>query len=142
MKRVLIAFFLIGLRSFSQVENIKVEKENDTLENEVYEYSFVDEPAVYPGGMPALLNFIKKNVVYPQSCLEAGYSGSVWLKFVINKKGEVTKPEVLLNHQGCPDMGKEGVHVINMLPNWKPSKMKGKPVDCVFQLPIRFCPVK
>ncbi|MBK9013405.1 MAG: TonB family protein [Saprospiraceae bacterium] len=60
----------------------------------------------------------------------------VVVKFVIEKDGSVTNPEIAKSVGfGCDE---EVLRVINMMPNWAPGKKDGKPVAVSFNLPVKF----
>ncbi len=54
-------------------------------------YDFVSEFPTFPGGNNAKLEFINENLRYPQECIDKGIQGIVWLKVVIDKKGNIIK---------------------------------------------------
>ncbi len=96
----------------------------------------VEEMPSFPGGETALQNFIKKNLKYPQIALENGISGRVICTFVVDGKGNITGAEVLRSVD--PNLDKEALRVINMMPGWKPGKQQGKAVRVRYTLPIVF----
>ena len=60
----------------------------------------------------------------------------VVLKFIINKKGEMSDVEVLRSvGGGCT---KEAIRVVKSMPNWIPGEQRGRPVKVMFRLPIKF----
>jgi periplasmic protein TonB len=132
MKHGLIGLFLLFSFSLSS----QVQDADTTI------YTIVDEQAEFPGGISELQNFFKKNLVYPQSCIDAGSTGSVYFRFVVDKQGYIVKPEVLRYNKYCPEIEKEVLRVLAFLPNWKPAKMNGVPVNCYYQLPMKLCPIK
>ncbi len=108
-------------------------------------FAVIDEIPVFPGcegveDKRACFNemmqkHISKNFNYPQEAQEKGIQGRVNLMFVIGKDGVVKN----LRMRG-PDKLLEGEakRIIDLLPNMKPGKQKGKEVNVPFSIPISF----
>ena len=99
-------------------------------------YQIVEEMPQYPGGEQAMMDFVSKNVVYPQEAQEKGISGRVFVSFIVEKDGSVNEVKVMRGIGGGCD--EESVRVIKAMPKWKPGKMKGKPVRVSYMMPITF----
>ncbi len=95
-----------------------------------------DKLPQYPGGESALLEHVLDNIRYPAAAIEAEKQGVVIVQFVIDKNGNVTKPEILKGV--CPELDKEAIRVVKTTNGWKPGMSDGKAVDCSFVLPITF----
>ncbi len=108
--------------------------EEKTDENQIFEVAEV--PPEFPGGMDALMNYLTKNIKYPSRAQENNIKGTVVCKFVVSKTGAVSSVTVVKSLD--PDCDKEAVRVISKMPNWKPGKQSGKPVNCYFTVPVRF----
>jgi len=98
----------------------------------------VDEPAEYPGGMTAMREYLKNNMMYPMSAKEAGIQGKCYLRFIVNTDGSISDVRVLRGVADCPECDKEATRVVKNMPNWKPGRMNGKDVKMYFTLPISF----
>jgi protein TonB len=107
-----------------------------TPEPEEEIYTFVDEEAEFPGGYPAMMQFIQKNYVYPPTALDMGVEGKVYVKFVVTSDGTVSSVQVERGLAGCPECDKEALRVVKMMKGWKPGKVNGKSVSSVFRLPL------
>jgi len=68
----------------------------DSSKNNQIESLLVDseECATYPTGYEGLMKFINNEVNYPQDCVEQGISGKVFIRFVVNRSGNVSKATV------------------------------------------------
>ena len=55
---------------------------------------FINQP-VYPGGLKALREFVRQNLVYPKAALEAKIQGKVFVKYVVNESGRVIETKVI-----------------------------------------------
>jgi TonB family protein len=111
-------------------------QKKDTIQEEAF--VVVDEMPEYPGGTQEMYKFIQKNIKYPQIAKEAGITGKCFLKFTIDKEGQVKDVIVMKGVPACPECDKESVRVIQRLPNFKPGKMNGKVVRVSMMLPIKF----
>jgi TonB family protein len=99
-------------------------------------YQTVDEMPEFPGGVEALMDYVSRNVKYPESAKENNLQGRVLVKFVIEKDGSVSNVEV--GRGWGNELDDEAVRVVKAMPKWKPGKQDGKPVRVSFMLPINF----
>jgi TonB family protein len=83
-----------------------------------------------------LIDFINSNVQYPQFARDQGIEGTVFVKFVVNHYGIVESSEVLRDIGG--DCGKEGLRLVELMPEWEPALNEGKPVSVSLSLPVTF----
>ena len=96
----------------------------------------VNEVQSWIEGFQQSIDFIEKNLHYPDSACEADIEGSVVVQFVIEKDGTIGRVLVIRDiGGGC---GKEAARVVKMMPKWNPAKNNGKPVRFEFSLPIEF----
>ncbi len=83
-----------------------------------------------------MLQFIYSNIKYPAIARENGVEGMVVVKFVVEKDGSISQPEVVRDiGAGC---GQEALRVVTMMPKWEPGKQRGRPVRVQFNLPVKF----
>jgi periplasmic protein TonB len=110
----------------------------EIVEEEVEPISFavVEDKPIFPGGDAALMKYIADNTKYPEIAKENGIQGRVFIQFVIDKTGKVTKVQVAKGVD--PYLDEEAVRVVKSLPNWSPGKQRGKPVPVTFVVPINF----
>lgn len=90
----------------------------------------------FPGGQEAMYSFITNEIVYPQDAREKGVTGTVLVKFVVEKDGSVSNAEVIVPLY--PSIDKESVRTIMAMPKWKPGMQEGKPVRCYYNIPLKF----
>ena len=120
---------LISTKAFSQ-SGVAI----DITDKEVL--TFVEEMPEFPGGVNALLTYLRTNIDYPDSARVKNIEGKVFLRFVIDEEGNVTHPEVLRSLH--PLLDAEAIRVVQQMPKWSPGKQNGKPVSVYFTLPIFF----
>ncbi len=105
-----------------------------------------DEPCEFPGGIKALMNYLSKNINYPDLAQKNGIQGRVIISFIVAKDGSIQAVKVVRGID--PLLDKEAVRVIKAMPKWKAGKLKGKAINQRFTLPIVFrltsfkCPAK
>jgi len=98
-------------------------------------YHFVEKMPEYHGGNQTLIKYIAENLKYPIT--DVCYGGKVYVRFIIDENGNVTKPEVLRGVD--PLLDKEAIRVVNKLPQWKPGELNGKKVKVWYTVPISIC---
>jgi protein TonB len=111
-----------------------VEEEEEIIEDQIF--TIVEQMPKFRGGESDLLNYLSKNIKYPQMAKESGISGIVYVTFVVGKNGKVGEVGVLRGIGGGCD--KEAVRVVKNMPDWKAGKQRGKPVSVQYNLPVRF----
>ena len=113
---------------------IPAPREEAPAEAEVF--VVVDEMPGFPGGEEELFAFIRSNVHYPDPAKQAGISGKVYVRFVVETDGTITSAKVLrgIGH-GCDE---EALRVVDLMPPWKPGTQNGKPVRVEYNLPFNF----
>ena len=111
-----------------------VEVEPEPEEEEVF--MVVEDAPEFPGGINALLEYLKKNIKYPAICRDNNIQGRVIVSFVVNNDGKIVDPEVVKGVN--PSLDKEALRVISTMPNWKPGYQRGKPVRVKYSVPVNF----
>lgn len=111
-----------------------VAKPSDNVTGDVYEV--VEQMPEFPGGMAGLMQYITKNLRYPEEAKAKGIQGRVTVRVVVNTEGKVTNAEVLRSVD--PALDAEALRVASSLPDWKPGMKDGKPVNVRFIFPVNF----
>ena len=99
-------------------------------------YQIVEEMPQFPSGETKMMEYIAKNINYPQEARDKGIEGRVFIGMVIEKDGSVSNVRVLRGIGGGCD--EEAVRVISSMPKWKPGKVGGEPVPVSYMLPVNF----
>lgn len=99
-------------------------------------YSVVEEMPEYPGGMKAFVNYLKRKLVYPAQAKKDGLEGVVAVRFVVEKDGRITSPEVVRSLRA--DMDSAALTAIRNMPNWIPAREHGMRVRCKYSVPVQF----
>ena len=108
--------------------------EDEVVEQEIFK--IVEEMPSFPGGEAKLMEFVAKNVKYPQIARETGIQGRVFVNFVVEPDGSVSNVSVLRGIGGGCD--EEAMRVVKTMPKWKPGKQRGQPVRVQYMLPVNF----
>lgn len=114
---------------------IEIPDEPEDLPDDIT-YVRVQNMPQFGNGDADILNYLAKNIRYPREAIELGISGIVYLKFVVDKKGNVADVQVLRGIGGGCD--EEAVRKVQAMPKWKPGQQMGKPVNVYFNLPVHF----
>ena len=108
--------------------------EEEVVEQEIFK--IVEEMPAFPGGEAKLMEYVAKNVKYPQIARETGVQGRVYVNFVVEPDGSVSNVSVLRGIGGGCD--EEAMRVVKSMPKWKPGKQRGKAVRVSYMLPVNF----
>lgn len=135
-----------------------------TIQNAIHDdpiFDIVEEPAQYPGGQAALMQYLAQNIRYPKISAENGVQGRVLVQFVIEKDGSLSNFKVVKDAKPVSDgitvnaqdttaegndipkeaygaLNIEALRVLRGMPNWIPAKQRGQTVRMKYTLPITF----
>ncbi|MBR0539119.1 MAG: energy transducer TonB [Bacteroidales bacterium] len=109
-------------------------EEEEVVEQEIFQ--IVEEMPAFPGGEQKLMEYVGKNIKYPQIARESGIQGRVFVSFVVEPDGSVSNVKLLRGIGGGCD--EEAMRVIKNMPKWKPGKQRGKAVRVSYQIPVMF----
>ncbi|MCC6372623.1 MAG: energy transducer TonB [Bacteroidia bacterium] len=96
--------------------------------------------AEFPGGVSAMIDYMKRNLNSPKKVVEGKTNVRVNLKFIVLEDGSITNVTVTNITESCPECELEAIRVIKQMPKWSPAKFNEMPVKCYFNLPITFKP--
>lgn len=115
MKKILLGFGMLLLASLGMMANEKPE---------------------FPGGDSALQKFLNDNVKYPEIAKENGVEGIVVVGFLVNVDGSLQNIKVVKFVD--PDLEKEAVRVVTIMPAWIPADKDGSPIEASSQVEVPF----
>lgn len=90
----------------------------------------------FPKGEKALMEYLLKNLKYPQSASINKVQGKVVVKFIVDESGIVRDAVVIKSVH--PALDAEALRVVNHMPIWKPGISEGQPVSVFFTMPVVF----
>ena len=99
-------------------------------------FDVVEVMPQFPGGQIAMLQYLMKNIKYPEQAMKEGIQGRVAVSFIVEKDGSISDVKPVLSVH--PLLNKEAVRVVKSMPKWSPGKHNGKPVRVRFNLPVMF----
>lgn len=126
---LIFALLTCSIASYAQ-SNAVQDNKKDSI------YFSVEQQPEFPGGMNALMQFIGKNIQYPEIAKRDSLQGKVYIQFTVEKDGSVS--DVIAKRGFNAECEKEAIRVFKMMPNWIPGKQKGEPVRVSFMMPINF----
>ncbi len=142
MKKIVLSLFIfiLGLNTcFSQGNedsNTTIIPVESSQESDAVNFYVIEQKPEFPGGEKAFYKYLAENIKYPEEAKKNKIEGTVWVEFIINKKGKIKNVKVI--RSANPVLDKEAVRVIKSMPDWKPGKQHGKYVNVKFQAPISF----
>ncbi|MBR2630903.1 MAG: energy transducer TonB [Bacteroidaceae bacterium] len=141
----------VKTKNSAQNASAKVAEVSNKDDNEVF--LAPEEVAEFPGGNAALMQFLAKNIRYPQAALENGVQGRVIMQFIVNTDGSCSDFKIIRNTAAASSekpigaakltkararLEKEALRVLRAMPYWKPAKHQGKAVPMQYTLPVVF----
>lgn len=100
-------------------------------------FEITEEAPEFPGGdMPALVQYFRENMRYPEAAKKKGVQGRVTVQFVVCKDGSIKDAKVVRSVE--PELDAEAIRLVYAMPKWKPGMQKGQAVDTKFTAPVLF----
>jgi protein TonB len=106
---------------------------------EVEDNNIYLSPAIFPkfgNGTADMVKFLSSKLRYPSRAKREHISGTVYVEFVVNKKGEVVNPKVIRGIDR--DCDQEALRVVSLMKDWAPGSQNGMSVNVRMVLPITF----
>lgn len=100
-------------------------------------FTKVEIESQYPGGGPAWLRFLNKNLRFPDDALNNNIQGTVIVQFIVDKEGNVSDVQAISG----PDQGglrDEAIRVIRRSGQWLPAIQNGVKVKSYKRQPVIF----
>ncbi len=129
-------------------EIVEIIEDIDEDVDEIINFAAVEDKPIFPGceDVPKdqrvqcfqqkMMKRISKNFEYPPMAKEMNIQEKIYVEFVIGKDGKITDARVVKGSD--PDLKKEALRLVNLLPGLKPAKQRGKPVRTKYTVPISF----
>ncbi|WP_372751825.1 energy transducer TonB [Labilibaculum sp.] len=134
--------------AFNQETEVEIEPQEVFEEEEVDEeakvFVIVEEMPIFrpeicknkTEGDLELYRYINSSIRYPVIAQENNITGRVFVSFVVDKDGSVTKVQLLRGIDASLDQ--EAMRVIKNLPKFEPGRQRGKPVRVSYTSVINF----
>lgn len=99
-------------------------------------YTLVDEMPKFPGGEAELMKYFQKNIDISKWSIENENVTGFNIQFIVDSKGKASKAKFLKPYN--KENEKMIIELVNKMPKWKPGKLNGKPVNVLYNLPVKF----
>ena len=83
-----------------------------------------------------MMKYIQQNLRYPEDAKQKGVEGRVFVNFVVEKDGSLSKFKILRSVD--PLLDEEALRVVKGMPKWIPGKLGKEIVSMRITLPIPF----
>jgi protein TonB len=127
--------------------------EKKPVESEIF--AIVEEQPSFPGcekitdkterqkcSDKKMVQFLGQKAGYPSMAREAGFEGTVFVRFVVEPDGSISNIEVVKDQTpggGLKDAALKAVNSMNtMNEKWNPGKQRGNPVRVRVVVPVKF----
>ena len=127
---------LVTETELEEVETTEEPTEQPVEEAPVLTPDQLESLPEFPGGMRQLMKWLTQNLKYPEKAKQDKVSGRVVVSFIINADGTVG--DVKLIHNASPDLDREALRVVRMMPKWKPGVSGGKVCRTLVHMPVVF----
>lgn len=119
------------------VDSIEEKKQNLIMNGKYKGLIYVDKNASYKNGNDNIIQFIGKNLKYPNSAKSNGIQGRVFTSFIVNEKGELSDFEIFRPaHEILND---EALRVLKLSEGqWTPATFENEPVSTRQIIPLSF----
>ena len=118
----------------SATDEMQTESAAKTNSDEVFDS--VEQMPEFPGGMQALMSYLKDTIKYPEQAKKDGIQGRVIVQFIVEKSGKVTDIHVVRGID--PILDEEAARVVAAMPDWKPGMNHGEAVNVKYTIPVNF----
>jgi TonB family protein len=116
-----------GKTTASDIKSVTVEGEKVFIA--------VEKMPEFPGGMAAMMQYLKENTAYPEDAKAAKIEGTAVASFIVNSTGKVTDVQLLKKLH--PSVDQEFIKALEKMPNWTPGTQNGKAVNVKYTVPLR-----
>jgi TonB family protein len=126
----------MALNQAVQTGNQAGDKTASTNQDKVYDFTSVDTPPSFPGGIKQFYSFIGRSIKYPKEAVKNNVQGKVFLAFIVEKDGRLSQIKVERPLGFGTD--EEAIRVLKSSPRWKPGLKDKKPIRVLYRMPISF----
>ena len=92
-------------------------------------------PAEFPGGANGWHQFLKQNLVYPETAIDENIQGTVTVLFTVCADGSLCDIEAI---SGPNELKENAVQVFKKSPKWTPTRLNGRNIKDFKRQPIVF----
>lgn len=100
------------------------------------DFRVVEDLPQFPGGAVEFMKWLTMNLKYPPSAQQRKVQGRVVAQFIVNKDGSIS--DLMLVEKVSPELDREALRVLRMMPKWTPGVMDAKPCRTKVCIPVVF----
>lgn len=125
--------YLLLMLFISYAPEVCAQSSNQNSKASSSEYDVAPQ---YVGGESELMQFLIKNMKYPEEAHKNKIQGKVKVIFDVLKTGEIKN--IRVEKSVDPLLDAEAIRVVSMIKEYVPAKKNGKAVDSSAMIPITF----
>ena len=110
--------------------------DNAVGQEQPIKFTVVQKIPEFPGGWSAFMQWLTKNLKYPESARKNRVQGTVVVSFIVNKDGSIASAKV--STSADPVLDAEALRVMKMMPKWKPGMDRNKVCRTMIAVPVVF----
>ena len=110
--------------------------DNAAGQEQPIKFTVVQKIPEFPGGWSAFMQWLTKNLKYPESARKNKVQGTVVVSFIVNKDGSIASTKV--STSADPVLDAEALRVMKMMPKWKPGMDRNKVCRTMIAVPVVF----
>ena len=110
--------------------------DNAAGQEQPIKFTVVQKIPEFPGGWSAFMQWLTKNLKYPESARNNKIQGTVVVSFIVNKDGSIASTKV--STSADPVLDAEALRVMKMMPKWKPGMDRNKVCRTMIAVPVVF----
>ena len=131
--------FLVALSTFAFSSFSQSNDEIEIDDNEFIDHYGISD-ASFPGGVDSLVQFLKDNMKYLDTCISLSANGRVYMQFFVEIDGSITHISTMKNNTGCDQISIECIRVLSSMPKWIPAEENGikKRVACRIPINLKY----
>jgi periplasmic protein TonB len=120
----------------AEMPDVMPTSDQQIVEEKIEPFLVVEQMPDFPGGETELYKYLQANIKYPPMARESGITGTVYVRFIVDKRGRISNVTLLRGIGGGCD--EEAIRVVQGMPDWNPGKQNGMAVPVYFTLPVKF----
>jgi len=118
------------------IDSKMIKKEKPTAADTTITIDLVETESEFPGKSQAWVNYLNKNLTYPERAQNIQKEGTVIVLFIVDKDGSILDPYIGQSVEFSLDQ--EALRMIKESPKWTPAYQNGKIVKSWKLQPITF----
>jgi periplasmic protein TonB len=120
----------------AEMPEVMPSEDQQIVEEKIEPYLVVEQMPDFPGGEGELYKYLQEHIKFPAMARESGITGTVYVRFIVDKNGKISNVSLLRGVGGGCD--EEAIRVVKCMPDWKPGKQNGIAVPVYYTLPVKF----